>query len=74
MAITDNLRMILKVCQLYYEENLSQKEISSQLGISRPQISRMLSAARTQHVVRSRMHNPFWTNRNWNVFLWSAID
>ena len=38
MAITDNLRMTLKVCQLYYEENLSQKEIASQTGISRPQI------------------------------------
>ena len=25
MAITDNIRMIIKVCELYYEENLSQK-------------------------------------------------
>ena len=23
MAITDNLRMMVKVCRLYYEENLS---------------------------------------------------
>ncbi len=59
MAITDNLRMILKVCQLYYEENLSQKEISSQLGISRPQISRMLSAARNNNVVSIKINNPF---------------
>lgn len=59
MAITDNLRMILKVCQLYYEENLSQKEISSQLGISRPQISRMLSSARNNNVVTIKINNPF---------------
>lgn len=39
MAITDNLRMMVKVCRLYYEENLSQKEISALMGISRPQIS-----------------------------------
>lgn len=36
MAITDNLRMMVKVCRLYYEENLSQKEISALMGISRP--------------------------------------
>lgn len=59
MAITDNLRIILKVCQLYYEENLSQKEISSQLGISRPQISRMLSSARDNNVVTIKINNPF---------------
>lgn len=59
MAITDNLRMILKVCQLYYEENLSQKEISFQLGISRPQISRMLSNARNNNVVSIKINNPF---------------
>lgn len=59
MAITDNLRMTLKVCQLYYEQNLSQKEISAQLGISRPQISRMLSSARNNNVVSIRINNPF---------------
>ncbi|MBP6491697.1 MAG: sugar-binding transcriptional regulator [Clostridia bacterium] len=59
MAITDNLRMTLKVCQLYYEENLSQKEISCQLGISRPQISRMLSGARNNNVVTIKINNPF---------------
>ena len=59
MAITDNLRMTLKVCQLYYEENLSQKEISFQLGISRPQISRMLSNARSNNVVSIKINNPF---------------
>lgn len=32
MAITDNLRMMVKVCRLYYEENLSQKEISALMG------------------------------------------
>ncbi len=59
MAITDNLRMTLKVCQLYYEQNLSQKEISAQLGISRPQISRMLSNARNNNVVSIKINNPF---------------
>jgi DNA-binding transcriptional regulator LsrR (DeoR family) len=51
--------MVLKVCQLYYIENLSQKEISSQLGISRPQISRILSNARNNNVVTVQINNPF---------------
>lgn len=59
MAITDNMRMTLKVCELYYEKNLSQKEISSQLGISRPQISRILTNARNNNVVSIRINNPF---------------
>ena len=41
MAITDNERIMIKVCELYYKDNLSQKEISYKLGISRPQISRI---------------------------------
>jgi DNA-binding transcriptional regulator LsrR (DeoR family) len=59
MAITDNIRMTIKVCQLYYEENLSQKEISSQLGISRPQISRLLTYARTNNIVSIKINNPY---------------
>ncbi len=59
MSITENIRMTIKVCQLYYEENLSQKEISSHLGISRPQISRLLSYARQQHIVTIKINNPY---------------
>lgn len=59
MAITDNMRMTIKVCQLYYEDNLSQKEISSQLGISRPQISRLLTYAKTNNIVSVKINNPY---------------
>ncbi len=59
MAITDNVRMTIKVCQLYYEENYSQKEISAQLGISRPQISRLLTYARTNNIVSIKINNPY---------------
>lgn len=59
MAITDNTRMIIKVCQLYYEDNLSQKEISAQLGISRPQISRLLAYAKTNNIVSIKINNPY---------------
>lgn len=59
MSITDNTRLIIKVCQLYYEENLSQKEISTQLRISRPQISRILAYARSNNIVSIKINNPF---------------
>lgn len=59
MAITDNMRMTIKVCQLYYEDNLSQKEISAQLGISRPQISRLLTYAKANNIVTVKINNPY---------------
>ena len=54
MAITDNLRMMVKVCRLYYEENLSQKEISALMGISRPQ-DRKSTRLNSSHSGESRM-------------------
>jgi DNA-binding transcriptional regulator LsrR (DeoR family) len=59
MAITDDIRIVIKVCQLYYEENLSQKEISAQLGISRPQISRLLATAKSSNIVSININNPY---------------
>lgn len=59
MAITNNIRLTLKVCRLYYEKNLSQKEISAQLDISRPQISRMLASARSNNFVSITINDPF---------------
>ncbi len=59
MAITDDTRIVIKVCQLYYEQNLSQKEISAQLGISRPQISRLLANARSNNIVSITINNPY---------------
>lgn len=64
MAITDNLRMMVKVCRLYYEENLSQKEISALMGISRPQISRMLTCAPVEKLVSIKINNPFEDETN----------
>ena len=54
-----NQRLLLKLCQMYYEQDLSQKEISETLGISRPQISRMLQKAREENIVTIKINNPF---------------
>lgn len=54
-----NLRLLIKVSQMYYEQNLSQKDISKALGISRPQISRFLQKARDENIVSIKINNPF---------------
>ncbi|MWC30550.1 sugar-binding transcriptional regulator [Paenibacillus sp. MMS18-CY102] len=55
----ERTRMLVKVSMLYYLDGLSQIEISEKLGISRPQISRMLSAAKSEGLVQITIKNPF---------------
>ena len=55
-----NQRLLIKLSQMYYEQNLSQKEIAETLGISRPQISRMLQKAKEENIVSIKINNPFW--------------
>ncbi len=62
MSILDNRRLTIKVSKLYYEENLSQKEIAYLLGISRPQICRILTYARESGCVNIRIEDPFLLN------------
>ena len=59
MSIVDNSRLIIKVCELYYVHDMSQKEISATLGVSRPQISRILAAAKERGIVNITINNPF---------------
>lgn len=59
MAITDNLHMMIKVCQMYYVDDLNQKDISDRLGISRPQISRILTSAKRNNYISIKINNPF---------------
>lgn len=50
---------LLKVSRLYYENLLSQKQISSLLGLSRPQVSRALRCARERGMVQVSIRDPF---------------
>ena len=40
--IVDDERLIYKVCCLYYQDDMNQKEIGDYLGISRSSVLRML--------------------------------
>ena len=45
-------RLIFKACKLYYEQNLTQLEISKRLSISRPKVSRLLKQAEEVGIVK----------------------
>lgn len=59
MAIYDNKRLVIKTCKLFYENNMSQKDISLSLGISKPQVCRMLNFAKENHIVEFTINNPY---------------
>ncbi|KZL89096.1 sugar-binding transcriptional regulator [Clostridium magnum] len=59
MAIYDNKRLVVKICKLFYKDNMSQKDISLALGISKPQVCRMLNFAKENHIVEFTINNPY---------------
>ncbi|RKN66064.1 sugar-binding transcriptional regulator [Paenibacillus ginsengarvi] len=55
----ERYRLLVKISRLYYEEGLHQQEIAGRLGISRPHVSRMLTAAKQEGIVQVTIRNPF---------------
>ena len=49
--VVDDVRLMIKVCDLYYNRQISQQKIAQELGLSRPTVSRLLSSAKEQGVV-----------------------
>ncbi|MGI6585647.1 MAG: sugar-binding transcriptional regulator [Lutisporaceae bacterium] len=56
--LMDDMRLILKCCTLYYEDDLNQEQIAKELGISRPTVSRMLKEAKDQGIVEIKINSP----------------
>ena len=50
--IIDNEILMQQICEMYYNQNLTQGEIGKQLKLSRPTISKMLIDARKKGIVR----------------------
>ncbi len=55
--VVDDIRLMTKVCDLYYNQDASQQEIAKMLQISRPTISRLLSSARQTGIVKITVSN-----------------
>lgn len=57
MKKVSDLRIMMKCCSMYYEDNLNQREIANQLGLSRPTVSRILKEAYDLGVVKIQIKN-----------------
>lgn len=55
----DKYRQLVDICIMHYEEGLTQQQISERVGVSRPQISRLLATARSAGIVKITVENPF---------------
>lgn len=53
--------LLARVSRMYYELNLTQDEIASRIGVSRPTVSRLLHEARRTGIVRITISTPFDT-------------
>ena len=51
-------KALLQVARMYYLENLSQQQVAARLGVSRSNVSRMLSDAQAQGIVEIRVNDP----------------
>ena len=57
-AYPKNIPLIVEVARLYYDYHLSQNQIAQKIGISRPGVSRLLTQARDQGIVRIEIIDP----------------
>lgn len=49
---TEKIRMLAKICRMYYDENMTQQEIAKSVGMSRSGVSRALTLAREDGIVK----------------------
>lgn len=54
----EKAQRLVTVAKLYYEQDLSQQQIATQMGISRPLVSRMLSEAKAEGIVHIEIRTP----------------
>ncbi len=53
-----DLRLLSKISKLYYEQKLTQQEISERLRLSRPKISRLLQRAEDEGIIQITIFSP----------------
>lgn len=55
--VIDDERLMVKICDMYYNQDLNQKVIATQLGLSRPTVSRIISNGRERGIVKIIINN-----------------
>ena len=61
MSLRKELQIMLRAARLYYEDGLTQQQVANELDISRPQVSRLLTRARSEGIVHITVVDPFMT-------------
>jgi len=54
----EQVRLVVKVAQMYHERRLNQSDIAARLGLSQARVSRLLKLAGEQGIVRTTVHVP----------------
>lgn len=57
MLSTDEKKLLLKICRLYYFDEWTQADIAKKMGVSRPIISKLLQKARNEGLVEIIVHD-----------------
>lgn len=59
MARIDELRLLVKVAHLYYDQDMTQPEIAAKLDLSQASVSRLLKRAKKEQIVRVTVNMPY---------------
>ncbi|OIQ08132.1 deoxyribonucleoside regulator [Moorella thermoacetica] len=55
---SDDIHLMTKICYLYYNKDLTQSQIASQLDITRQMVSRLLQKAKQEGLVQIQIRSP----------------
>ena len=55
--VIDDPRLMVRVCDLYYNQGISQQQIAKDLNLSRPTVSRVWALAKEQGIVKISISN-----------------
>ncbi len=58
MKNLENVKYLLEICEMFYIQGKSQKEISAILNISRPQVSRFIAKAKEEKLFSIKLNYP----------------
>ena len=58
MLTDKELAALVQVARLYYEDGLTQAQVAAKIGVSRPQVSKMLAHAREAGIVHIEIRPP----------------
>lgn len=56
--IINNERMMLRVCDLFYNRDLSQSDIAKRMDLSRPTVAKLLKSAKQRRIVEITISDP----------------